>query len=180
MASKKFIFGKIRNRQFSEMCVVTANTANTTSSNSNFELDKNGLAPIVLTAICGQLPNRGANVLSGTVAQSAGIEHGKTYAVQITETAYDCQYGRRFNVQKLQELSFVDLLLAKKELPKPSILDVVDDQPTAEEVEKFTEAFEAELIDRNGFYLNDTETIVENTTEVEDVNAENETATTTV
>lgn len=152
---KKFIFGALRNKNFSEIAVVTVSETNTTSDNSPFRVsDVDGLAPVILTCIAGTIPNR--NVLSGTVANSAKMEAGKTYLVQCTEQAYDPQYGRRFNFVNMQEMSSaLEIVKIQKELGKGRVLDVNGDRPTEAEVEQFTQAFDAELVDRNGFYIND-------------------------
>lgn len=77
--------------------------------------DKNGENPVMLQCIAGTMPNR--NVLSGTVAQRAGFEVGKTYLVNIRETGFDDTFGPDYTWIKIMELtSGLDIVRAAKEL----------------------------------------------------------------
>lgn len=155
MKKKKFIFGQLRNKNYSDVAVVTASAVNTTGANSKFEVDSNGKAPVILTAIAGKLPNR--NIISGTVAEAAGLEPGNTYAIQVTEQAYDPQYGRRFNFLKLDTLNFRDIRDSIKDMGNGVVFSVDADMPTEAEIADFTAKFEADIVDRNGFYIDEIE-----------------------
>lgn len=65
--------------------------------------DKNGRMSVMLQCLAGTMPNR--NVLSGTVAERAGFEVGKTYVAQVREDGYDVQFGTSFTFVKVQELT---------------------------------------------------------------------------
>lgn len=67
------------------------------------QADVNGLNPIYLTPIAGRCPNR--NVLSGTVAKSAGFEEGKSYLAKWTRLEDDPDYGVQYGWTKVQEIS---------------------------------------------------------------------------
>jgi hypothetical protein len=85
--------------------------------------DKNGAVPVMLQCIAGTMPNR--NVLSGTVAQRAGFDVGRTYLVNVRETGYDEVFGPDFTFVKIMELkSGLDIVQASKELGTPTILYV--------------------------------------------------------
>lgn len=82
--------------------------------------DKNGAAPVMLQCMAGNMPNR--NVLSGTVAQRAGFEIGKTYLVNVRESGYDEIFGPDFTYIKIMELTTgLDIVRASKELGEPRI-----------------------------------------------------------
>jgi hypothetical protein len=85
--------------------------------------DKNGAVPVMLQCIAGTMPNR--NVLSGTVAQRAGFEVGKTYLVNVRETGYDDIFGPDFTFVKVMELkSGLDIVQSSIQLGEPRILYV--------------------------------------------------------
>lgn len=103
---------------FNEMIVVSATPFSGTSSP-----DKNGKFPVMLQCIAGKMPNR--NVLSGTVAERAGIEIGRTYLMQVRETGFDKVFGPDFTFVKVKELTTgKDIIDACKELSKPEVLTV--------------------------------------------------------
>lgn len=91
--------------------------------------DKNGLMPVVITSLDGsELPTR-ARVLSGTVAQRAGLEPGKSYMVNVVKTGestyFDSegteQTGENYSINPLRELTFADLKdLAKDQNSVPA------------------------------------------------------------
>lgn len=82
--------------------------------------DKNGNFPVMLQCIAGQMPNR--NVLSGTVAERAGFEVGKTYLVNVREVGYDEVFGPDYTYIKIAELSTgLDIVRAAKELGEAKI-----------------------------------------------------------
>lgn len=84
--------------------------------------DKNGKPPVMLQAIAGKMPNR--NVLSGTVAERAGIEIGKTYLAQVRENGTDKVFGTDYTFIKVQELIGSDIVDACKKLGPPEIFTV--------------------------------------------------------
>lgn len=85
--------------------------------------DKNGQAPIMLQCIAGSMPNR--NVLSGTVAQRAGFEVGKTYLVNVRENGFDEVFGTDFTFIKIMELTTgLDVVRAAKELGDANIIRI--------------------------------------------------------
>ncbi|MCG2760593.1 MAG: hypothetical protein L6407_05225 [Candidatus Delongbacteria bacterium] len=85
--------------------------------------DKNGLYPVILLGIAGEIPNR--SVISGTFAQNMGIESGNVYLFQATEQAEDAIYGRKFTFMPISKsLSAVEVLQAKQYLGKLKIVDV--------------------------------------------------------
>lgn len=108
---------------FTGLCVAAVNTFNKGNA------DVNGLMPVILVPVAGQLPNR--NVLSGTVAANMGIEPGKTYLFQVREGEADPEYGRRFVFTKLQEMSALEILDASAKLGLGKIFSV-DEPETAE------------------------------------------------
>lgn len=90
---------------------------------SGYSLDKNGEKPVVLTAVAGEMPNR--NIMSGTVAKSAGLEPGKAYLVQSRETEASDEYGRQFVFTKIGEpLGAMDIIKAQRELGDAKVFDV--------------------------------------------------------
>jgi hypothetical protein len=85
--------------------------------------DKNGAVPVMLQCIAGTMPNR--NVLSGTVAQRAGLEVGRTYLLNVRETGYDVIFGPDFTFIKVMELkSGLDIVQSAMQLGEPRILFV--------------------------------------------------------
>lgn len=85
--------------------------------------DKNGENPVMIQCIAGKMPNR--NVLSGTVAQRAGFEVGKTYLMQVREAGVDSVFGVDFNFVKIKELeSGLDIAKTTRELGPAKILTV--------------------------------------------------------
>ena len=76
--------------------------------------DKNGLAPVVLTSYNGTLPAN-ARVLSGTVAQRAGMYEGHNYAVRLVLTGVDRQYGEQYRYEVVGEVSTVEVVTKLKE-----------------------------------------------------------------
>lgn len=111
---------------FTGLCVAAVNTLNKGNA------DVNGLMPVILVPVAGQLPNR--NVLSGTVAANMGIEPGKTYLFQVREGETDPEYGRRFVFTKLQEMSALEILDASAKLGLGKIFSV-DEPETAKGAE---------------------------------------------
>lgn len=85
--------------------------------------DKNGNYPVMIQCIAGKMPNR--NVLSGTVAERAGFELGKTYLMQVRQAGTDKVFGDDFNFVKITELkSGLDIIQASKELGDPQIVTI--------------------------------------------------------
>lgn len=103
---------------FNEMIVVSATPFRGTSSP-----DKNGKYPVMLQLIAGKMPNR--NVMSGTVAELAGVEIGRTYLMNVRENGFDKVFGPDFTFIKVKELTTgKDIIDACKELSKPEMLTV--------------------------------------------------------
>ena len=69
----------------------------------NSGADVNGLMPVYLNPICGNVPDR--NVLSGTVARNAGFEEGKAYLAKWTRLEDDAEYGVQYGWTKVNEIS---------------------------------------------------------------------------
>lgn len=85
--------------------------------------DKNGRYPVMLQCIAGTMPNR--NVLSGTVADRAGIEVGKTYLMQVRESGNDLAFGQDFTFTKIKELvSGHDIAQTVKDIGSPRIVAI--------------------------------------------------------
>ena len=84
--------------------------------------DKNGLPNVYLTAIAGQIPST-AQVVSGTVAERAGLKIGGTFLVMVSEGKEDAQYGRQFNHTVIGEVAAMEVVTLQKELGRPSVLD---------------------------------------------------------
>ena len=83
--------------------------------------DKNGKNPVILSVIGGVAPNR--TVLSGTVAETAGFEVGKTYLTQVRETDQDPQYGRRFTFTKMKEMDALEIISGVKLIGNAQVFD---------------------------------------------------------
>lgn len=86
--------------------------------------DKNGKEPVMLNVLAGKCPNR--NVISGTIAESLGIEVGKTYMFQVREGKTDSQYGRQFVYNKLGEMDLLSILDAQGKLGAAQVFDVTE------------------------------------------------------
>ena len=69
----------------------------------NAKEDSNGLMPVYLNPICGNIPDR--NVLSGTVARNAGFEEGKAYLAKWTRLEDDAEYGVQYGWTKVNEIT---------------------------------------------------------------------------
>ena len=91
--------------------------------------DKNGLQPVMLRPIAGNVPNK--NVISGTVAERGGFREGKSYLVNILETESN-EYGRNFQFQAISELSALEIITSLTTLGKANLVDVTK-QPAATE-----------------------------------------------
>lgn len=86
--------------------------------------DKNGKFPVMLQCLAGVMPNR--NVLSGTVAERAGFEVGKTYLANVRELGVDQVFGPAYTFIKVMECkSAEDIAKAQKALGDPEILTVL-------------------------------------------------------
>ena len=84
-------------------------------------LDKNGKQAIYLSPVAGAVPNR--NVISGTVAERAGLEAGKSYLVNVIETEAN-EFGRQFQFNKVAECSVMDIINSVGTLGAGSVYDV--------------------------------------------------------
>lgn len=103
---------------FNELIVVAVTPYSGTST-----ADKNGKHPIMLQCIAGKMPNR--NVMSGTLAERAGIEVGKTYLMQVREQGYDKVFGADFSFIKVKELvDGLDIANVTLKLGSPEIIKI--------------------------------------------------------
>lgn len=85
--------------------------------------DKNSKSPVMLQCIAGKMPNR--NVLSGTVAERAGIEAGRTYLMNVREVGFDKMFGLDFTFIKIKELmTGEDIIRASRELGEATVLTI--------------------------------------------------------
>ena len=64
----------------------------------NVKEDSNGLMPMYLNPICGNIPDR--NVLAGT-----GFEEGKSYLAKWTRLEDDAEYGVQYGWTKVNEIT---------------------------------------------------------------------------
>ena len=69
----------------------------------NSGADVNGLMPVYLNPICGNIPDR--NVLAGTVARNSGFEEGKSYLAKWTRLEDDAEYGVQYGWTKVNEIT---------------------------------------------------------------------------
>ena len=69
----------------------------------NSGADVNGLMPVYLNPICGNIPDR--NVLAGTVARNSGFEEGKSYLAKWTRLEDDPEYGAQYGWTKVNEIT---------------------------------------------------------------------------
>lgn len=111
-----------------EIIVVAVSPFNKAGS----EADKNGLMNVYLTPIAGKIPNQ-AMVVSGTVAQKAGLVVGTTLMVMISERASDPVYGRQFNHTVLGPVTPGEILGLRKELGAAIVLDTTSANANAPE-----------------------------------------------
>lgn len=110
-------------KKFQGLCIVSVNSYN------QGELDKNGKAPVYLNVVAGKYPNR--TVLSGTVAENAGFQTGKTYLAQVREGEFNKDlnprtgepYGRNFVWNALMEASMTDIVNGVKNFGQPVQFD---------------------------------------------------------
>lgn len=85
--------------------------------------DKNGLMPVILIGIAGEIPSR--TVISGTYAMNMGITEGNVYLFQGDEQDEDSMFGRQFTFRTIsKELSAVETLQASSYVGKLRIIDV--------------------------------------------------------
>ena len=69
----------------------------------NSGADVNGLMPVYLNPICGNIPDR--NVIAGTIARNAGFEEGKSYLAKWTRLEDDEEYGVQYGWTKVNEIT---------------------------------------------------------------------------
>lgn len=87
--------------------------------------DKNGLMPVILLGIAGEIPSR--TVISGTYAANMGINPGSVYLFQADENDEDPMYGRQFTFRTIsKELSAIETLQASGFVGKLRIVNVED------------------------------------------------------
>ena len=87
------------------------------------EEDKNGAMPVILDVVAGSCPNK--RVISGTVAERAGMESGKAYLCKAEEIDSD-EYGRQFRYSTIKELGFSELLEAMSHFGSPKLIEVLE------------------------------------------------------
>lgn len=103
-----------------------------TGTNDNpAQEDKNGKMPVVLVGVAGKYPDK--RVLSGTVAERAGLEVHNTYLVSTQETEADAQYGRQFNFTNLGKMNMADIISAKKELGAATMVNTIEGSAASQE-----------------------------------------------
>jgi len=88
----------------------------------NGSADKNGLEPKILNVLAGKAPNR--TVISGTIADSLGLEDNKAYLMQVRETEESPVYGRQFSFSVVSSLSGMEIIQTCKELGNAVIFDI--------------------------------------------------------
>lgn len=86
--------------------------------------DKNGKMPVIINVVAGRAPN--TRVLSGTVAERAGMQVGKSYLVNSTEGEPDEEYGRRFTFDATKELDAMEIINAVDKLGTAQVIDVLE------------------------------------------------------
>lgn len=99
--------------KFNGLVVVTATPFN---KDGKPRLDKQGKPAVMLQIVGGTGPNR--NVLSGTVAESAGFEAGNTYLAQCREENFNEEinpntgeaYGRTFTWINTGKMNAVEIV----------------------------------------------------------------------
>ena len=69
----------------------------------NSGADVNGLMPVYLNPICGNVPDR--NVIAGTVARNSGFKEDKSYLVKWTRLEDDAEYGVQYGWTKVNEIT---------------------------------------------------------------------------
>ncbi|MDP9958101.1 hypothetical protein J2X97_003775 [Epilithonimonas hungarica] len=94
--------------------------------------DKNGLMPIILIGVAGEIPSR--TVISGTYASNMNLEVGNVYLFQGEELEEDPMFGRQFSFRTIsKELSAIETLQASNYVGKLRIIDV-DSSDFTEEI----------------------------------------------
>jgi len=93
--------------------VVKVNMFNGTTDNPA-RPDKNGLYPVLLTSYNGTIPSN-TRVIAGTVAHRAGLEPGKNFAIQLTKTSVDPQYGDRYQIDVIGEVTTLEIVTKIRE-----------------------------------------------------------------
>jgi len=86
--------------------------------------DKNGEMPVILDVVAGKCPNK--RVLSGTVADRAGMESGKAYLMKAEEIEEDPENGRQFRYISFEDIVFSELLEAMSHFGAPQTIDVLE------------------------------------------------------
>ena len=84
--------------------------------------DKNGIENVFLTVVAGKIPNQ-AIVVSGTVAEKAGLTIGSTKLVMVNERDEDPVYGRQFSHTVLGDVAPSEILGLRRELGNPVVVD---------------------------------------------------------
>ena len=85
--------------------------------------DKNGNMPVYFEIFNkGTLPER-ARVISGTVAERAGLEVGKVYLLKVEKTGHDEKYGDQFRHSVAGEVDAVKLAISIREFPAGYVVD---------------------------------------------------------
>lgn len=87
-------------------------------------VDSGDKMPVILDVVAGKCPNK--RVLSGTVADRAGMESGKAYLMKAEEIEEDPENGRQFRYSTIKELGFSELLEAMSHFGAPQTIDVLE------------------------------------------------------
>lgn len=104
----------------------TLGMAAVSAAQFNGNPDKNGKLPVILRPFAGKCPNK--FVISGTVAETEGIQVGKSYLVNILEREESAEYGRQFQYQKLNELTALESASIVGSLGNAIILNVLEEE----------------------------------------------------
>lgn len=103
--------------------VATASTKHYNKGGAPSNVDVNGNYPIQLTIVAGQCPSR-ATVMSGTIAESLGIEAGQTYILQANYRNTN-EYGDNWGhivLSKLSAADFIQLPALIKAFGQPQVV----------------------------------------------------------
>lgn len=111
------------------------------STNRPAVADKNGFAPVILVSYNGTLPEK-ARVISGTVAHRAGLETGKNYAIKVTMSHLDDQYGEQYQYDVVGEITVLEVATKLREfgqgvVQRNSVEKTPETTPATVEADKF-------------------------------------------
>jgi hypothetical protein len=96
-------------------------------ASDTIKADKNGLLPVILTALAGKIPSK--RIIAGTIAQSSGFVPGASYVVAFTEGEEDEQFGRQFQFTNGGRVGAMEILEFNKALGHGEIVEVMETKP---------------------------------------------------